>query len=105
VQITKTNILQLNVFPANFSSMHLVNSFYNCQHIYPEICEIKNYGVGSRPALVAQQANSWLSCSVGLVGFIDGVGLTSVAGMSSQVSACYEIKFSGRYKRVHLSSS
>jgi len=36
---------------------------------------------------------------VGLAGELGGVGSTpAAAGMSSQVSACCEIKFSGRYR-------
>jgi len=38
----------------------------------------------------------WLSCSAGLAGQLASVVLTHAAGMWSQVSACYEIKFLGR---------
>jgi len=51
------------------------------------------------PASVAQWANTLSRSAVGLAGYLGGVGSTpAAAGMSSQVSACYEIKFSGRYR-------
>ena len=53
------------------------------------------------PASVASGLTSWSCSAVSLTCWLvrQGVGSSPTpAGMSSQVSACYEIKFSGRYR-------